>query len=226
MTLVYRGVHGKFNECKVSRSCECKKPRSPPCFTVGLRCFLHFGVVPFIFWFVQMQLWKPKHLQRDEIFSGELFKYKPQLFCLFLNVLSWILTFNILTEACRSWDVTLGFTPVSIIQSDFKLNFSFLGSLWHWANTNLNAPDQQIMIQQFAIWSVQHYLEKGSNCISLFCLYLLKTFFAKVLMFSTLVLLNVKHVHHKILYGNMGKKWLWAHSKNNLYFFYYLSFVC
>lgn len=131
-----------------------KKPRSPPCFTVGLRCFLHFGVVPFIFWFVQMQLWKPKHFQRDEIFSRELFKNKPQLFCLFLNVLSWILTFNILTEACRSWDVTLRFTPVSIIQSDFKLNFSFLGSLWHWANTNLNAPDQQIMIQQIVCYLI------------------------------------------------------------------------
>jgi len=108
----------------------------PPCLTVSMRCSCWYAVVGFLqtccgaLWpnistlglfvqkklfqkcFVQMQLYKPKlccHvLFRAKRFSPATLPNKPYLFSLFLTVLSWTLTFNMITEACRVWDVALG----------------------------------------------------------------------------------------------------------------------
>ena len=57
-------------------------------------------------------------------FLLQFFQNKPHLFSLFLTVLSWTLTFNLLTEACRVWDVGPGVFAVSlsITQSDLGVN--------------------------------------------------------------------------------------------------------
>jgi len=70
---------------------------------------------PEVLWFVQIQLCKPKlccHvLFREKRLSPTTLPKKPYLFSFFLIILSWTLTFNMLTEACRVWDVAfMGFS--------------------------------------------------------------------------------------------------------------------
>jgi len=79
---------------------------------------LHFGLVcpnNIVLWFVQMQLCKP-----IRGFLMITLPKKPYLFSFLLIVLSWTLTFNMLTEACRVWDEALGFfaVPLSSARSD------------------------------------------------------------------------------------------------------------
>ena len=52
--------------------------------------------------------------QKEKRLSVATLPNQPSLFSLFLIVLSWTLTFNMLTEACRVWDVALGFFVVSL----------------------------------------------------------------------------------------------------------------
>ena len=90
----------------------------------GLMC--PKDIVPEVLRFVQMQLYQPKlcrHvLFREKRLSAATLPNKPYLFSLI--VLSWTLTFNMLTEACRVWDVAhlLFAVSLSITQSDFGVN--------------------------------------------------------------------------------------------------------
>jgi len=52
-------------------------------------------------------------LFREKRLSPATLPNKPYLFSLFLIVLSWTLTSNMLTEACRVWDVALGFLTLT-----------------------------------------------------------------------------------------------------------------
>lgn len=76
---------------------------------------------------------------------GNLCKF-PNFFNLFLIILSWTFTFNILTELCSVWDIALGFCSVSELCMDIGvdlLEHPYLGRLWHCRNTHLNASIQQ-----------------------------------------------------------------------------------
>lgn len=88
---------------------------------------------------VQMQLCKPMFcchvLFRKKVLSSN---NKPYLFILFLIVLSWTLTFSMLTKTCRVWNVALGFFAVYL--SFARLNWVEFA----WTSTpGKNAPDQQ-----------------------------------------------------------------------------------
>lgn len=88
---------------------------------------------------VQMQLCKPMFcchvLFRKKVLSSN---NKPYLFILFLIVLSWTLTFSMLTKTCRVWNVVLGFFAVYL--SFARLNWVEFA----WTSTpGKNAPDQQ-----------------------------------------------------------------------------------
>ena len=123
-----------------------------PCLTVGLGCLCWYAVfgflqtcccalwpnictlvfskviVPEVSWFVQMQfanlscaamffLWR-------RAFFLQSFQRSHTYSVFFLIILSWTLTFNMQTEACRVWDVALEFFVVflSIAQSDFGVS--------------------------------------------------------------------------------------------------------
>ncbi len=153
--MVYRVVHSRLNDCAVPRSCGYKtSPKSSPLhqhawllvWGVFLIMFfrfspnvtlcimakhLHFGlvcskgIVLEVFWFVQMQLCKPKlscHVlfRKKRLSSDNPFKRGHT--CL---VWSQTLSFNMLTEACSVWGVVLGLPAISqsIVWSDHGVNF-------------------------------------------------------------------------------------------------------
>jgi len=91
------------------------------CLHFGLVCPM--GIVPEGLCFVQMQLYKPKLCCRVP-FRKESFSWRARICSVFfLIVLSWALTFNMVTEACRVWDVTLFFAvSLRIACSAFVVN--------------------------------------------------------------------------------------------------------
>ncbi len=90
---------------------------------------LVLSVVLEVLWFVQMQLCKPKpcchvfFLERRGFLLASL-PNMPYLSHIFLTVLSWTLSFHMLTEACRLCGevLVLSDIPLSVTRSDLGLN--------------------------------------------------------------------------------------------------------
>lgn len=70
------------------------------------------GIFPEVLWFGQVQFCKPHLCFRVLLMRNFLLPVLPHSLyssSLFLIVLSWTLTFNMLSEPCRVWDVALSF---------------------------------------------------------------------------------------------------------------------
>ena len=126
-TLVYRGVNGQLNNCKVPRSCGCRtSPFHQPSTTILESFYVVFCIIIIsalfssvqrtlfqkscgLFWYNFANLSRAAMFILERVvFLPEILPNKPSLFSLFLIAVSWTLTFNMLTEACRVWDVALG----------------------------------------------------------------------------------------------------------------------
>lgn len=149
------------------RLSDCKLPVSavkaqiinppPPCLTVAMRCLCRCAVYDVIqSWCCAVQpdiVSLLSSVQRTmfhkscdffNLIRGSLFaSLSNNLSSLFLIVLWWTLTFVMIIEACRVWDLALGFVfavSLSITGSDFGVNLPgrpFSVKLWHYVNTQL-----------------------------------------------------------------------------------------
>ena len=110
------------SDCKVPWSCSCKaSPYRQPSTTVLNIWYEVFVLICCVCFYTNVVLCiKTKHLyfshclSQGKSLSPATLLNKLYLFCLFLILLSWTFTYNMLTEACRVWDVTLGiFSSIS-----------------------------------------------------------------------------------------------------------------
>ena len=90
--------------------------------TVHLAKHLHFGLIPKVLWFVQMQLYTPKPSCDILFWEKRLSPGNPSKKNKLVQSFSYFS--NMLTKACRVWDVALGFCAISlrVAQSDLGVN--------------------------------------------------------------------------------------------------------
>lgn len=102
----------------------------------------------------------PCYFSRKEA-PGNPFKQAKWTFrcsVFFLMVLSWILTFNMLSYSCKVGNVALGLS-LSISQSEIWVNLLGhppLGKLWHYVNTRL--PQTSKLPKYLFLWRWSHLL--------------------------------------------------------------------
>lgn len=65
--------------------------------------------------------------EKKEAFSWHEFQNKPYLLSMFPTELLWTLTFNMLTEFCRVWNVALGYFAISLSIACSDLDVIVLG---------------------------------------------------------------------------------------------------
>lgn len=68
---------------------------------------------------------------REKMLSLTILTNRPYPFSLFLIALSCILTFNLLTEACKVWDVALGFFKISDLGLNLQVRLATALNVFH-----------------------------------------------------------------------------------------------